>query len=433
MLQICPRRYVEVLVGAVTDRKDFYHQMRVSWERSTTNFLLPGFPAGDFRDFEAYEELVKDFGKRKRGGRETVGDYLGERGLLPEARGGLLVEDQSLVVPCFASMFQGDHLGVELASEAHAGMLASGGLLQEASRLRADRALVDDSVVQGLYIDDFFVVSREEKKSWLESGGASGASKVFHRAKDIYAQQGVIGSDDKDVLNQLCFRVVGSEIDSRMELVQQGLVSCGLPAEKRLALAWVASIAAVLPYTTDAVHSSLVGSLVSMLMFRRPAMSCLQEVFKVIPPDELDTLVPVLRPLPRRAAQELSLVAALAPILASNLAAPAPNVVYATDASMAMGGIVSKPITPSVSLFLWRDSDKRGANLPLQPRSTAFLQKYDPMHEDVGGNPDDAGEVGDGPGVDRPIGLMFDFVEICGGSGVVTAELCRLGARWAGL
>ena len=372
---------------------------------------------------------MKDFGKRKRGGRETVGDYLGERGLLPEARGGLLVEDQSLVVPCFASMFQGDHLGVELASEAHAGMLASGGLLQEASRLRADRALVDDAVVQGLYIDDFFVVSREEKKSWLESGGASGASKVFHKAKDIYAQQGVIGSDDKDILNQLCFRVVGSEIDSRMGLVQQGLVSCGLPAEKRLALAWVASIAAVLPYTTDAVHSSLVGSLVSMLMFRRPAMSCLQEVFQVIPPDELDTLVPVLRPLPRRAAQELSLVAALAPILASNLAAPAPNVVYATDASMAMGGIVSKPIVPSVSLFLWRDSDKRGSNLPLQPRSTAFLQKYDPMHEDVGGNPDDAGEVGDGPGVDRPIGLMFDFVEICGGSGVVTAELCRLGAR----
>ncbi len=429
ILQLCPRRFRELLVGAVTDRRDFYHQMAVSWERSTTNFLLPGFPAGDFRDMGAYAELVKDFGKKKSGGREAFGDYLGDRGALPETRGGLLVEDSSLVVPCFASMFQGDHLGVELASEAHAGMLSSEGLLQEASRLRADRALVKDEVVQGLYIDDFFVVSREDVSSWSEGGGVSGASEVFYKAKEIYAQQGVIGSDDKDILDQLTFRVVGSEVDSRLELVRQGLVSCGLPAEKRLVLAWVASIVACLPYTTDAVHSSLVGSLVAMLMFRRPAMSCLQEVFKVIPPDELDTQLPVLRPLPRRAAQELAIVSALAPILASNLAAPAPDTVYATDASMAMGGIVSKPIAPSVSLFLWRDADKRGANLPLQPRSTAFLQKYDPMHEDVGGDPNDEEEGKDVREVDRPIGLMFDFVEICGGSGVVTAELCRLGAR----
>lgn len=40
-----------------------------------------------------------------------------------------------------------------------------------------------------------------------------------------------------DVLQSDCFKVVGAEIDSRQFLVEGGLVSCGLPAEKRLSLA----------------------------------------------------------------------------------------------------------------------------------------------------------------------------------------------------
>ena len=428
ILQLSPRRFTEVLVGSVTDRKDFYHQMATTWERSTTNFLLPSFKAERFEGLSAYLQLCRDFGKKKRGRRELIGDFL-EGGIDVAMRVPLLVDGETDVVPLFSSVFQGDHLGVELASEAHAGMLISEGLLLEGSRLRADRALVCDDVVQGLYIDDFFSVSKEGLDLPLDSGLGSRSGDIFRQAKAIYEREGVMGSDDKDIVEQLRFRVVGAEVDSRLHLVKEGLVVCGLPVEKRLALATVASASAVLGFTSDALHSSLVGSIVAMLMFRRPSMSCLQEVFHVVPHGELDTENPQLRFLSRKAAQELAIVSALAPVLASNLAAPFSDHIYATDASMEKGGVTAAPLSSEVSGFLWRDADKKGCNARLDSRAAAFLSKYDPMHEVVASDAkeDDFDLDDGGPSVPRPWGLCFDFLEVCGGSGVVTLELSKLG------
>ena len=428
LLQLHPLRYKEVLVGCCTDRKDFYHQFAVTWERATSNFLLPGFKALDFIGFAAHDRLLVDFGRKRRRDREKTGDFLvGGVDPLHPPRSTLLVDDASRVVPCFGSLFQGDHLGVEFASEAHYGLLCHHGLLSSPSRLVATSALLDDEVVQGLYIDDFFVISREHLQDYGRGGFVSRSSEVFHQAKDIYQKENIIGSDDKDILDELRFCAVGAEVDSRPELVRSGLVACGLPAEKRLALATIASAVSVLQYTSDALHASLVGSIVSMVMYRRPAMSILQEVFSVIPPADLDTASPRLRFLPRKAAQEFALVSALAPVLASNLAAPSLPRLFATDASMEKGGIVETEIDPELSMFLWRDADKRGSNVPLESRAAGFLSEYDSMHES---DPQTFGRDGDFKEefeVPRPLGLNYDFVEVCGGSGVVTLELCRMG------
>ena len=248
----------------------------------------------------------------------------------------------------------------------------------------------------------------------------------------IYEQENIIGSDDKDILGELRFCAVGAEVDSRPELVRSGLVACGLPAEKRLALATIASAVSVLQYTSDALHASLVGSIVSMVMYRRPAMSILQEVFSVIPPADLDTASPQLRFLPRKAAQEFALISALAPVLASNLAAPSLPRLFATDASMEKGGIVETEIDPELSMFLWRDADKRGSNVPLESRAAGFLSEYDLMHEcepQIFGRDGDFKEEFEVP---RPLGLNYDFVEVCGGSGVVTLDVWALfvGLSW---
>ena len=223
-----------------------------------------------------------------------------------------------------------------------------------------------------------------------------------------------------------------------MEVVDQGHIICGLPAEKRLSLAFVASLSAALPITSDALHASLIGSLVSMLLFRRPAMSTLQEVFRVIPPAELNTLEPKLWRLSRAAASEIAVVAALAPVLATNLAAPVLPKIFATDASMQKGGITEAEITEELAKMLWRDADRRGANVPLLSRAGAVLKAYDPLHEETGdavfSRDDDAAVPFDDDGilhgegsVARPIGLNYDFIEVCGGSGVVTKRLAALG------
>ena len=434
LLQICPQRFRQMLIGAVTDRRDFYHQFAVTFERASTNYLYPFFRAGDCQDFTAYAALVEGWGKsrNRRMKREAEGDFLAVD------RPSLLLDDDMMVAPCFSSLFQGDHLGVEIATEAHSGLLLAHGLLGPKSRLQAGVCLQDDRCVQGLYIDDFFSISKEEGSMWRNSGERALSSEAFCLAKEIYQKEGIVGSDDKDIYESDCFKVVGAEIDSRAELVDGGLVSCGLPAEKRLALAMVAAISAALPMTSDALHSSLVGSLISMLLFRRPAMSTMQEVFQVIPPSELNTLEPKLWRLRRSAASELAVIAALAPVLASNLAAPPLPKIYATDASLKKGGITEADIPERLSLLLWRDADKRGANVPLQTKSGAIIKAYDPWFEETGtalpesedglyhgrGASDHSGED---EAVPRPIGLSFDFVEVCGGSGVVTKRLASLG------
>ena len=51
-------------------------------------------------------------------------------------------------------------------------MLQSYGLLSEDSRLQSSRPILHDTCVEGLVIDDYFVVSKEqllEKESFLES------------------------------------------------------------------------------------------------------------------------------------------------------------------------------------------------------------------------------------------------------------------------
>ena len=434
LLQLCPQRYHEELIGAVTDRRDYYHQFFVTPERSSTNFLYPFFRVDEIRSFGAYGKLFEEWGgsSKKRRKREVEGDYLGVE------RPSILWSDDLLVAPCFSALFQGDHLGVEFATEAHSGILMSYGLLSHHNRLQAGVCLQDDRCAQGLYIDDFFAISREKLGNEATVPPQAMSSLAFHRAKEAYAAEKVFGSDDKDVLGSRCFRVVGAEVDSRRFLVDGGVVSCGLPAEKRLALAYVASVAASLPVTSDALHSSLVGSLISMLMYRRPAMSVLQEVFHVIPPSELNTLEPKMWRLSRAAASEFAVISALAPILVTNLATPALPKLYATDASLAKGGITEAEIDPELAKILWRDADRRGSNVPIHSRARAVLRSSDPWFEETGEaefRPDEfsEGELsseesgGVGESVLRPIGLCFDFFEVCGGSGVVTKRLASMG------
>ena len=239
-----------------------------------------------------------------------------------------------------------DHLGVEIATVAHAGMLEANKLLKSRSRLQSGVCLQDDLCIEGVYIDDYFAISRED--AWLvgEPSFRARSSEAFYRAKEAYTSEEVFGD---------CFRVLGAEIDSRQFLVEGGLVSCGLPAEKRLALAMVASMFAWLPVTSDALHSSLIGSIISMLLFRRPAMSALQEVFHVIPSFELNIQEPKLWKLNRSAASELAVVAASAPVLASNLAAPTLPKIFAADAPLQKGGITEADISSDFGGMLVRE------------------------------------------------------------------------------
>ena len=54
-----------MLVGAVADRRDFYHQFATSYQKASTNTVYPAFKFKDFNGTRAYEQYCLDFCRRK--------------------------------------------------------------------------------------------------------------------------------------------------------------------------------------------------------------------------------------------------------------------------------------------------------------------------------------------------------------------------------
>ena len=73
--------------------------------------------------------------------------------------------------------------------------------------------------------------------------------------------------------------------------------------------------------------------------------------------------------------------------------------------------------------FLWRSADKKGKNVPLLSTAEAILRVHDGEYEPRSFDED----FQDAPSCPRPIGMKFDFVEICGGSGHVSSKLGDMG------
>ena len=422
MLQICPKRFQQRLLGSIADRKDFYHQFAVTDERASTNAVFPTFHLSGFKGFRAEEIFMRDFPMKQKYDRAKHGDFL------HGPRRSLLVEEDPEVVACFAALFQGDHLGVEFATDAHSRLLAAHGLIVQEHRLESSRPLVNDDWVSGLVIDDFFVLSKEPLT--LEPGDISVSERMFRKAKEVYSQEGLLGSDDKDVVAEEIYKVCGGEVISSVESVRRGVVAVAAPFEKRISLAVLTSIACRLPYTSDALHACLTGSWVATLLLRRPVIAMMNEVFHVIPAEELEPDSPTARPFPRKAASELLVLACLAPVLASNIAAPFHSEIFATDASNEKGGVVSAHVGEELSAVLWRSAEKKRDAPLLTSPAQAILAMYDNMYEECppeGGGDAYAREASAPQHVSRPIGLHYEFIEVCGGAAVVTKELLELG------
>lgn len=134
LLNMMVRRGSHGLRCSITDRRDFYHQIQVSSERSRTNMTPFGFPASEFSGGRALEIYQEELFARKKAAkdRSVAGDRLG---LSSE-----VFRDGGLLHPSFGALFQGDHLGVEFALEGHQNLLKREGLLCENRRVQGGEA-----------------------------------------------------------------------------------------------------------------------------------------------------------------------------------------------------------------------------------------------------------------------------------------------------
>ena len=265
------------LAIAVTDRKDFYHQLKTSHRKSLANSVGPAVDQKLLQGTKGYEVFLQT-SSMKRKNRSLYSDdlHMSSRELTK------MKETPHHFFVAFRAVLQGNHAGIDVATCAHRELLKCHGLLQDDRIVESTRPLFSEDLWEGLCIDDYFVVSREPIGVPLEE---SKASVQMQRASQVYEEQKILGSKEKDVLSNRA-KAVGALVNSSDESRKRGLVTLGAPIEKRLSLSHIILQLAQLSYTTDYFHLSLLGSWVSAPMFRRPLMSLLIKSFHVVNPEE---------------------------------------------------------------------------------------------------------------------------------------------------
>ena len=317
------------LVGSVTDRRDFYTQAAISRERASTNVVGPALPLAWFADTKAASE----YRRQPRDHCVSPAAFADQIEFEPPP---LLAPGAQLVHPTFHALFQGDAGGVEFATAGHEGLLQSSGCLLGPGRLQSSHPVSSAGPWQGLIIDDYFALAVQP--GHFLNGSPSPSSLLVDRAKEGYARETVLGSDDKDVRDQRHFKVAGAEVDSSGPTVAEGKTLCGYPVGKRLALAAASVRAAQCPALSEELVSTLCGSWVSCLLYRRCLMSALDKLFALGRTQAAPSCPGSdLKPLSRTVASELQLLAVLAPVAVSDLSARPFEQAFASDASMEKG------------------------------------------------------------------------------------------------
>ena len=391
-----------------SDRRDFYHQLKVPERKAEENVMYPPISAELLRGTKAFEELVNRRKKFAHRPREEVGDGLGGAAFVPKN----VLLPESLYV-CFNAVGQGDHLGVEHATAAHRGLLKDRGLLRFDTELRGDRAYWGSDVADGLVIDDYYIIS-------LEKGNGDKAGCGVQLAQSAYEENGILGSPHKDIIAQQKAKLTGAELDASPEARSRDLVLLGAPVHKRLALAFVSLQLAKLLAVTDSLLACLVGGWSSALLYRRPFMSIFDRIHRCVDFSKIDSASPKLHKFPRDAAQEIVLLACLCPLISSDLRASISEELYATDASELGGAAVATKLSEDEARALWRCGKKKGGAARMLSRHEALVQRVNP----------DWHEENFIPSVEhpaKPLAFRFHFIEVCGGAGKVTAELSKRG------
>ena len=401
----CPPGYC--LRGIVTDRKDFYHQDAVTRERAKTNCLPFSVDIQEFKETTALKEMQEALAGRGKD-RTVVGDCYGK----PKRR-SVLVE-QSYAFPCFASLFQGDHLGVEFALSSHASMLEDAGLLRKKSRVLGHSCFPAGPLYEGLVIDDYFAVSRRR----VGDEGEPEAVTCLNDALGAYQREGVLGSPEKDVIDSRHFKVVGAEINCSEKAGSLGLSTVSAPITKRMSMTALSLKVAALPVVSRGLMSRLVGSWTSIIMYRRCLAATMSAIFQYGVQGEKKESE--LLHLSRTVAQELTLLAIFSFVATTDISVPYKRRIYATDASMRKGAVVSREVSEDVARAVWLGGDKKGAYTKLEnPFASALRNLGFESEREADELPTEVPTAG--------LDFSFDFCEVCGGSGVVSKEAAKLG------
>lgn len=232
--------------------------------------------------------------------------------------------------------------------------------------------------LEGLIIDDYFAIGKEKVGAVPAS---TFAARALAEARSVYQKHSLPGSTEKDIEAKTTFKAAGAEVFSSDLAVGIGLTTVGAPLAKRLGLSVLSLRAARLSSTSSRLISRLAGNWTSILMFRRCFMSVIDEMF-ALAADAERTGSNFIVSQSAKVREELMLLAIFAPIICTNIAVDYCPYVFASDASLGRGAVVSTSVSQKVSEALFLGSDKKGTYSKLESSPGQLLSAVGEEHAD---------------------------------------------------
>ncbi len=284
-----------------------------------------------------------------------------------------------------SALAMGDSWAVEFAQQSHHNVLRSlAGSMLEHERVAYRKPFPRTPFCEWLAIDDHIGVQIIDRKDFASDIPARD-TEVFSRAEDAYRQVGLVQHPKKKQRNVVSGTFLGAEVDG-----DKGLISA--PRDRIAALMLCTSIVAQRGTTSPRLLSSILGSWIHVLMFRRPILAIASHVFTEgsgYKPNEIFCLSRIAR-------NELLALTLLGPMCVSDVRVDFAPFVYCTDASPHGGGICVAPEGVPVVKELWRHCEQRGyysgllnpsgailAELGLEPATVALPEFSEPVETTV--------------------------------------------------
>ena len=241
-------------------------------------------------------------------------------------------------------------------------LLREHGLLGEDGYLHGQRGIPNADVLEGLFIDDYFVLDLGRNKTGK-------AEEKFATSQKAYAADNLYGSPHKDIHGQSDGTLIGAEFTGSEGWARRGLVTVGAPRARRAALSWWTILALSKPRILGQLVHVLVGSWNSIFMYRRPLFVLFATIYDALrlPRDRLVRL-------DARAKDDLLLAAVLAPLGVTEIDAPILPQIFALDASPSWGAVTSTVVAPATARALWTRGNQRGGYTRLDSHSKQILR-----------------------------------------------------------
>ena len=258
----------------------------------------------------------------------------------------------------------GDTNAVDVANEVHRELLLAGGCLAAGTELVYGSVMSDSLVLEGVYIDDHFIVGIVPQRLMDTSDGpdrdlADSASSAYARAGIPQAPEKGYGfceetKEPAERRGARDFTVLGSQVVS-----DPGLV--GSPIKKRAELLAVAANVIQVPYVSRDILTRGLALFVHPFQHRKCLMACFGEAYRFA------ASIPEKKAVRWDSAVRGELAAGLVmfPIALAHIRWPVSERLVTTDATLEVGAATAAYASRGLAQQLYRYTEQRGCHVRL--------------------------------------------------------------------